>query len=104
MAQDDHGLYAGSSDGALLYRITARNKAEVLYDFPGDEVTALSVNAGHIAVAANHFKGKKIIPKAPAVSAKKPANATPEKKKVVSKPGEGQIWLVAEDGSALSNY
>jgi outer membrane protein assembly factor BamB len=52
----DGRLYAGTSDDALLVRVEGPSRAEVVYDFEGNEVTALSVLDGRVAVAANQFQ------------------------------------------------
>ncbi len=52
---DDGTLYAGTSDEALVVHLRGPGRAEVVYDFPGNEVTAIAVQGGVLAVAANEF-------------------------------------------------
>jgi hypothetical protein len=52
---EDGALYAGTSDQALLLRLRGAGRADVIYDFDGNEVTAIDVKSGEIAVAANMF-------------------------------------------------
>ncbi len=111
LALDDRGvLYGGTSDEALLVRLRAPKRVEVVYDFPGNEVTDISIKAGVIAVAANEF------PKGPSTSKKKKtnsnsdkiANSNTEKKHPVSpkkttqrpKKGKGSLWRVTTQGEA----
>lgn len=57
LAVDVRGVvYAGSSNDALLYRITAPGRATVLYDFPGTDVKALAIdkNQNLFAIANEH--------------------------------------------------
>jgi outer membrane protein assembly factor BamB len=51
----DGRMYIGTSNGARLLRIQG-NEASVLYDAPGQELTALSLGAGFVAVASNEFQ------------------------------------------------
>ena len=56
LALDPNGdLYAGTSDDALLLRIDAARHGEVVYDFEGNELTAIALRDGRLAVAANNF-------------------------------------------------
>jgi sugar lactone lactonase YvrE len=98
LAGDGKGtIYAGTSDDALVLRIHANNKAEVVHDFPGNEVTALDYHDGKLAVAANKFKtapGTQFKPstgRAPA-AARRPATRP--------RPGSGELWRVDADGRA----
>jgi hypothetical protein len=53
LARDEQGvLYAGTSNGARLLRIAGKD-VKVLYDAPGQELTALALGPGFIAVASN---------------------------------------------------
>ncbi|MBN1655011.1 MAG: WD40 repeat domain-containing protein [Deltaproteobacteria bacterium] len=110
---DDGSLYAGTSDEALLVRIRAPNRAEVVYDFPGNEVTAMAINKGAIAVAVNEFpkptftakKETKVnlnVKPNDSVSSTTNSNTagsvpTPAQR---SQPGKGQLWRVAVQGEA----
>lgn len=56
LARDTDGtLYAGTSDQALLLRLRGAGRADVVYDFDGNEVTAIDVKNGELAVGANMF-------------------------------------------------
>lgn len=56
LARDaDGSVYAGTSDDALLLKLLGPGRAEVVYDFPGNEVTAIAARNGVLAVAANEF-------------------------------------------------
>ncbi|MBW2587833.1 MAG: hypothetical protein JRD92_12925, partial [Deltaproteobacteria bacterium] len=73
LAGDGKGtIYAGTSDNALVLRIWPNNKAEVVHDFPGNEVTALDYHDGN----------------KPARPATRP------------RPGSGELWRVDADGRA----
>lgn len=87
LALDPGGaLYAGTSDDALVWRIEAAGQASVVYDFDGNEITALSLRDGKLAVAANNF------PKPPG-----PGDAG---SKDGPKPGTGELWLLEANGEA----
>jgi sugar lactone lactonase YvrE len=96
---DDKGtLYAGTSDQAIVLRITPNDKAEVVYDFPGNEITAIDFFEGQLAVASNTFKtapGSQFKPP----TAKGPAPAGPVTR---PRPGSGQVWRVDAEGRAES--
>jgi hypothetical protein len=56
MALDAEGrAYVGTSNGARLLRIQGE-EATVMYDAPGQELTALSLGAGFVAIASNEFQ------------------------------------------------
>jgi sugar lactone lactonase YvrE len=98
LAGDGKGtIYAGTSDNALVLRIWPNNKAEVVHDFPGNEVTALDYHDGKLAVAANSFKT------APGSQFKPPAAgraAKPARPATRPRPGSGELWRVDADGRA----
>lgn len=93
---EDGALYAGTSDEAWLVRLTAPGRAEVLFDFEGNEITSIALQGKQIAVAANNF------PKAAATPKKN--NDTPrdnqktedktEAPKDEARPGKGQLWVI----------
>ncbi len=95
LADDGEGtLYAGTSDDAVVLRISPKNDVSVVHDFPGNEVTAIDYHEGKLAVAANQFKtppGARVAP-TPAQSASK-ARRTPR-----PRAGSGQLWRVDLDG------
>lgn len=91
---DDRGdLYAGTSDAALLIRISPNGEASVVHDFPGNEVTAIDLLDGRIAVAANQFKtvpGAQFKPGPP-----NPSGGAPNPR---PRAGSGQLWRLDPDG------
>ena len=97
LSGDDKGtLYAGTSDQALVLRLTPNGKVEVVHDFPGNEVTAIDFHDGNLAVASNTFKtapGSQF----KARSRKAPAPAAPVTR---PRPGSGQVWRVDAEGRA----
>jgi len=110
LAIDDHGvLYGGTSHEALLVRLRAPQRVEVVYDFPGNEVTDISIKAGVIAVAANEFPKQPSTSKpSPKTNSDKIANSNTDKKPIVSpgnhphlrKKGKGSLWRVTIEGEA----
>ncbi len=109
LARDVDGtLYAGTSDQALLLRLRAPGRADVVYDFDGNEVTAIDVRNGEIAVAANLFPkapASKPVTTTPSTDTSSPqASATPPvaPNPATDRPqaGKGQLYVVHRDGSA----
>jgi sugar lactone lactonase YvrE len=96
LASDGRGdVLAGTSDSALLLRIGPDGRAHVVRDLPGNEVSAIDVIDGRIAVAVNQFKGAPGAQfKAPAPAPRKPG-AGPR-----PRPGSGQLWRIEPDGRA----
>ena len=92
----DGALYAGTSDEALVVRLSAPGRAEVVHDFPGNEVTALAVRDGRLAVAANEF------PDPPAVggSTKTKSSSFPPRPAA----GKGRLFRVQSDGRTERVY
>ena len=89
-------IYAGTSDDAVVLRILPNNRAEVVHDFPGSEVTAIDFYDGQLAVASNTFKTApgsqfKASP-GKAGGAARPATRP--------RPGAGQLWRVDVNGRA----
>jgi outer membrane protein assembly factor BamB len=97
LAVDGKGtIYAGTSDAALVLRIRPNGKAEVVHDFPGNEVTAIDYHDGKLAVAANAFKtppGTQFKPSAAQAAAPSGPATRP-------RPGSGELWRVDADGRA----
>jgi outer membrane protein assembly factor BamB len=56
IAADDKHLYAGTSDEAILYRVSLDGHAEALADFDAEEVRALARQGGALYVAVNDFE------------------------------------------------
>ena len=77
-------------------RIGPTNKAEVVHDFPGNEVTAIDYHDGKLAVASNKFKT------APGSQFKPSAGRTATTARPVTRPrpGSGELWRVDADGRA----
>ncbi len=105
LAEDAQGrLYAGTSDDALLVRIDGPGRFDVLYDFEGNEITALALQDGRVAVAANTFPK----PATPSSAKKKEGDKKDDKasedktevKKATPKPGTGELWVVESNGQA----
>lgn len=97
LATDGKGtLYAGTSDAGLVVRINDRGKASVVHDFPGNEITAIDLLDGKLAVASNTFKtspGTQF--KAGAARSPKPTRPSGR-----PRPGVGEVWRVDEGGRA----
>ncbi|MFM2418181.1 MAG: hypothetical protein RL385_2904 [Pseudomonadota bacterium] len=94
LALDARGqLYAGTSNGARLLRLRD-GKTEVLFDADGQEITALALGPGAVAIASNDF------PEAPATTPDGPRDATPAGRARRPKPGKGRVIRVAFDGDA----
>jgi hypothetical protein len=53
---DDHHLYAGTSDEAILYRVSLDGQAEALQDFEAEEVRAVARAGDALLVAVNDFE------------------------------------------------
>ena len=91
----DGALYAGTSDDAVVARITSANHAEIVHDFPGNEITAIAVRAGVLVVGANEF------PDPPAVTgAHTKASTGAAARAPRPRPGKGRIFRVSADGRA----
>jgi len=98
LAGDGKGtIYAGTSDDALVLRIGPKNKVSVVYDFPGNEVTAIDYYDGRLAVAANTFKTAPGSQFKPATAHRGPAPPRPATR---PRAGSGQLWRVEADGRA----
>ncbi len=95
LAGDGKGnLFVGTSDAALVLRITLKNRVEVLHDFPGNEITDIDYHDGKLAVVANEFKtapGTQF--KAGSAEAGKAAQPSAR-----PRPGTGALWRIDEDG------
>jgi len=88
-------ILAGTSDSSLLLRIASNGSATVVRDLPGNEVTAIDVVDGRIAVAVNQFQGAPgaQFKPAPPAGRKPGASSRP-------RPGSGQLWRIEPDGRA----
>lgn len=79
-------VYVGTSNGARLVRVTGKTP-EVLYDFPGQEITTLDVGAHFVAVASNEFPSPP-----PPVGDTKDLGAAARAKRL--RPGKGSVFTV----------
>ncbi|MEQ9073304.1 MAG: hypothetical protein RLP09_05565 [Sandaracinaceae bacterium] len=96
LALDSDGtLYAGTSDQAVVARLTGPGRAEIVHDFPGNEITALAVRDGVLAVGANEFPDPPRIASTHAKSRSASAGRAPR-----PQPGKGRVWRVSQDGRA----
>ncbi len=94
--QDAQGrLYVGTSNGARLVRIEGKD-ARVLYDFPGQEITALDVGPSFIAVASSEF------PEPPNVSSDATKDTNPRLRR--PKPGKGKAYQLGFNGLLKEVY
>jgi hypothetical protein len=86
---DNGDVYAGSSGGALLYKITGPGRASVLYDFPGEDVKAIAITKNGYIYAISNEHGEPVEP--PRRSAN--AGRTPAAPVTIvrSKPGKGTL-------------
>ena len=83
-------IYAGTSNGARVLRVSGK-AVQVLYDFPGQEVTALDVGASFVAVASNEFPAAP-----PPVGDGKDLGIAARTKRL--KPGKGIVYALGFDG------
>lgn len=83
-------VYAGTSNGARLVRISGR-EVQVLYDFPGQELTVIDVGPQFVAVASNEFPAPP-----PAAGETKDLGAAARTKRL--KPGKGTVFVLGHDG------
>jgi outer membrane protein assembly factor BamB len=56
LAADDKHLYAGTSEEAILYKVSLDGRAEALADFDAEEVRALARHGGALYAAVNDFE------------------------------------------------
>jgi hypothetical protein len=89
----DGALYAGTSNGARLLRLAAGD-VKLVYDADAQEISALSVGARGVAIAANDF------PEAPPVVPDGARDATAAGRARRPKPGKGRVLEVGFDGRA----
>lgn len=93
LALDAEGrLLAGSSDRAVVVRLTGPGQAEVLHDFPGNEITAIDVREGVIVVAANEFAA------APTGGTPTPVARPQLAGRARPRPGKGKLFRIERDG------
>jgi outer membrane protein assembly factor BamB len=56
LAADDKHLYAGTSEEAILYKVSLDGRAEALADFDAEEVRALARSGGALYAVVNDFE------------------------------------------------
>jgi len=101
----DGSLLAGTSEQALLLRIRGPGRAEVVYNFPGNEITSIDAHGGTIAVASNNFNKSGTAFSAMGYESTTIFPASPPGKKPAgSKTGAGELWRVDSDGRAERVY
>jgi hypothetical protein len=94
---DDGALYAGTSEDATVVRTTAPGRAEVVHDFPGNEITALAWRDGRLIVAANEFPDPPAVTGATSATKHSAGSARTSR----PRPGKGRVWtLQPADGRA----
>jgi len=86
LALDGEDVYAGTDGEAIVYRIRGTDVA-VVYDFPGNEVTALDAAGGVLAVAANEMPAPRRVTKSKNRSKRRTA-------------GKGRLYRVSAEGRA----
>jgi hypothetical protein len=97
----DGSLYVGTSDDALLVHVRGAGRAEVVHDFEGNELTALDLRDGVLAVAANVFsKATPTVPKKSGSDDKSDSEDKTDAKIEPPKPGKGSLWRVDKAGRA----
>jgi hypothetical protein len=92
----DGALYCGTSDDAIVARTTAPGRAEVVHDFPGNEITSLAFRDGRLAVAANEFPD----PPATTGSTTSTKHSATGTRSARPRPGKARVWTVGTDGRA----
>ena len=101
LAIDNKGaIYAGTSDDALLIKIDSGG-ASVLHDFDGNEITALSVRNGALAVVANEFASPPSVMRPPAKVGSPARVGGPAPR---PRAGKGRVWHVGRDGRTEMLY
>ncbi|MEM7137599.1 MAG: WD40 repeat domain-containing protein [Myxococcota bacterium] len=88
-------IFAGTSDSALVLKISPSDEVKVVHDFPGNEITSIDYLDGQLAVAANEFKIK---PGAQFKGGGAPARPSARPPGTRPRPGKGQLWRVGRDG------
>lgn len=92
---DEGAIYAGTSDEALVARITGPGRVSIVHDFDGNEITALAYADGVLAVGANEFPDPPNVTSAHSKARSSATASTP-----VPRPGKGRIWRVDAQGRA----
>lgn len=88
-------LFAGTSDRALVLRIPTRGRANVVWDFPGNEIASLAYREGELLVVANELNEPAATP---TPAATPPALATQAPRAARPRAGKGKLFSVSRDG------
>src|SRR5262249_31336205 len=86
---DNGDVYAGSSGKGLLYKITGPGRAQVLYDFPGEEVKGVALYKGTVWAIANEYGEPPEAPRRSPAAGRVPASPTSATR---LKPGKGSLY------------
>ena len=94
--EHDEQVLVGTSDEAILYRVRGPGRGEVVYDFPGTEVTDVEVKGKLIAAAVTDFDKPRSGGGGPApkVDAKRPDFSAAAFPGGEGKAGKGQVWFL----------
>ncbi len=95
----DGAVYAGTSEDAVVARITGPQRVEIVHDFPGNEITALAFRGDQLAVAANELPDPPTITSGTSGDRSATAGRAPR-----PGPGKGKIFRVSRDGRAEEVY
>jgi len=91
----DGTLYAGTDGEPRVLRISPEGRVSVVASLPGNEITALAVHDGTLAVVANEFPNP---PRATAATKTLAPATDPSAQR--PGPGKGRVFLVGADGRA----
>ncbi len=92
-------LYAGTSEDAVVARITGPQRVEIVHDFPGNEITALAFRGDVLAVAATELPDPPNITASTANERSASGGRAPR-----PAPGKGRIFRISRDGRAEEIY
>lgn len=88
-------VYAGTSDAAVVARLTGPGRASIVHDFEGNEITAIAFRDGVLAVGANEFSDPPAVTSSHSKQRSSTNTSTP-----VPRPGKGRLWRVDREGRA----
>jgi hypothetical protein len=92
---DNGDVYAGSSGKGVLYRITGPGRAQVLYDFPGEEVKTIALAKGWVWAIANDYGEPPEPPRRSPAAGRAPAGPSSSTR---PKPGKGALYRFDPSG------
>jgi hypothetical protein len=92
---DNGDVYAGSSGKGLLYKITGPGRAQVLYDFPGEEVKGVALFKGTVWAIANEYGEPPEAPRRSSAAGRVPAGPSSATR---LKPGKGSLYRFDAQG------